>query len=112
MPNYIVTRLSCWSVSWYFFLTGTCLGGMGGFVLGLMERQAISILGGLFLGLLIGLFFGLTGLIFASLFNIVAPVTGGIAIRLEQFPETTPAALTPPDSAQGTPAQQSLFPRE
>lgn len=110
MYNYAITRISCWAVCRYFFAAGSCLGGTGGLLLGLMERQLISVLGGLFIGLLAGIAFAVTGLVLAATFNALAPLTGGLAIQLEALPATTTSKSG--SMALPAPAQQSLFPGE
>lgn len=106
MYNYMITRISCRAVCRCCFVTGACLGGGGGMLLGMMERQVISILGGMFLGLLVGIAFGIIGLVFAATFNALSPLTGGIGIQLASVePLSEPPPIT--DSAA---KQQSLFP--
>lgn len=106
MYNYMITRISCRAVCRCCFVTGACLGGGGGMLLGMMERQVISILGGMFLGLLAGIAFGIIGLVFAATFNALSPLTGGIGIQLASVePLSEPPPIT--DSAAN---QQSLFP--
>lgn len=108
MYNYVITRVSSSAVCRYCFATGACLGGVGGLLLGMMERQLISILGGMFLGLMAGVVFAVTGWVFAATFNALSSVTGGIAVHI------TPVKL-PDDAeqtAENTSKQQSLFPGE
>lgn len=75
-------------------------------LLGIMERQVISILGGMFLGLLAGIAFAVTGLVFAATFNAISPLTGGIGIQLASM--QTPSEPLP--ITESAPEQQSLFP--
>ncbi|MCX7779942.1 MAG: hypothetical protein N2491_03370 [Negativicutes bacterium] len=112
MYNYIIMRVSCRAVCLYCFIAGCCLGGAGGLILGLMERQTISVLGGMFLGLLVGVAFALAGLVFAAAFNLVAPLAGGLAIRLVR---TEAAAATNAANSPGAAVnerQLTLFPGE
>lgn len=108
MYNYMITRISCKAVCRYFFVTGACLGGVGGMLLGMMERQVISILGGLFLGLLAAVIFAVTGWVFAATFNVLSPVIGGIAIQVTPVKADT----VPEQTTENTSGQQSLFPGE
>lgn len=106
MYNYMVTRISCSAVSRYCFVTGACLGGCSGILLGMMERQVISILGGMFLGLLAGIASAVIGLVFAATFNALSPLTGGIGIQLASVQTLS----EPPPITESAPDQQSLFP--
>ena len=108
MYNYVITRISCRAVCRCFFVTGTCLGGAGGLLLGMMERQLISILGGAFLGLLAGVACALAGLVLAGSFNVLAPLLGGIPIQLETLQQPTQQPTEPHAECE----QQSLFPGE
>lgn len=87
MYNFMVTRVAGAAVFRAAFAAGTCIGGAGGVLLGLMERSVIGVLGGAFLGLAFGLTVALTALAAATVFNLLAPHIGGIAVRLEQVPE-------------------------
>lgn len=95
MYNYTIKRLSCIGIAWIMFAAGTFTGGIGGMVLGLLERDTIGILGGAFLALLCGVGLGLAGLIFTLVFNLLVPLTGGIDMHLEEKPscqkDATPA---------------------
>ena len=82
MSNYSILRFSCTGVFRWCFCAGVCLGGLGGIALGLLDRSAVGIFGGMFLGFIFGLFSGLAGLIYAAVFNILSPITGGLAISL------------------------------
>ncbi len=86
MYNYVLTRVSCAAVFRLAFAAGTCIGGAGGVVLGLLEPHGVGLFGGAFLGLMAGLAFGLTALACAVIFNVLAPF-GGVAVRLEPAPD-------------------------
>ncbi len=61
----------------------------------------IGILGGTFFGLMFGLASGLAGLIYAFVFNILAPLTGGLKVRLDTAPaplQTSPNPEPPSSS--------------
>lgn len=88
--NYVLTRLDCMAVFKLAFAAGTCVAGAMGVALGILERSAVGIFGGAFLGALAGLGFGLAALAGAAVFNTLAPVLGGVAVRLE--PVERPAA--------------------
>lgn len=97
MYNYTITRLSYLPVFVLLFAGGVCAGGLGGIVIGLLEREMVGLLGGTFFGFVVGLTSGIAGLIYTFVFNLLAPVTGGLKIRLDVAP-------TPSDStAQSTP---------
>lgn len=86
MYNHTITRISYLAIFRLLFCAGVAVGGGGGLVLGLLERDVIGIWGGMFLGLLFGLVSGLTGLVYTVVFNVLAPVAGGIPIHLEELP--------------------------
>ncbi|MBP2650939.1 MAG: hypothetical protein H6Q74_1764 [Firmicutes bacterium] len=90
MYNYRVMRLSCGGIFRLFFLAGVFFGGLGGIALGLFE-PTISLLGGMFLGLVFGSFSAGLGLVYTTVFNIFAPLMGGILIQVE--PATNQTAL-------------------
>lgn len=98
MYNYVITRVNPATVLKATFCTGVCLGGLIGILLGLAERDAIGLFGGIFLGFLGGLWSGLMGLVCSFLFNILAPHIGGIAVKLE--PQNTAAAPQTEQEAQ------------
>jgi hypothetical protein len=83
MYNYTIVRLAGAAVFRIMFAAGTLVGGFGGIILGLLDRETIGIAGGLFLGFVFGLFSGSIGLIYALVFNKLAPVVGGIPVKLE-----------------------------
>lgn len=92
MHNYVLMRISCLSVFKFCFCAGTCLAGAGGILLGLLEQSTVGILGGAFLGLVTGLLSGIFGAVYAAVFNLLAPIAGGIAMRLEPLPEAKDTA--------------------
>ena len=95
MYNFTVTKVAGAAVFRAAFTAGTCIGGVGGVLLGLIERSVIGVLGGAFLGLAFGLTVALTALAAATVFNLLVPHIGGIAVRLEPVPaEERPAADT------------------
>lgn len=96
MYNYTITRLSYLPVFVLLFAGGVCAGGLGGIVIGLLEKEVVGLLGGTFFGFVVGLASGIAGLIYTFVFNLLAPVTGGLKVRID--------ANTLPDStAQPTP---------
>ena len=108
MYNYVITRVSCRAVGRYCFITGAFLGGAGGLLLGMMEREVVSILGGAFLGMLAGVALGVLGCVSAVIYNVLASIWGGIPLGLEAIPY-----LQQEDTCKDTmPEQQSLFPGE
>lgn len=82
MQDYVIIRVSWKAVFQVFFAAGTCLGGSGGIVLGLMLDSSIGLLGGMFLGLVAGLISGLAAAAYAAVFNALAPYFGGIAVTV------------------------------
>ncbi|MEG6585337.1 hypothetical protein [Dendrosporobacter sp. 1207_IL3150] len=86
MYNYTITRLSYLPIFVMLFAGGICTGGLGGIAIGILEKDAIGILGGTFFGFVAGLMSGIAGLIFTFVFNAVAPVFGGLKLRLETAP--------------------------
>lgn len=113
MYNYELTRISCTSVFRFGFCAGTCLVGAGGILLGALEQSVVGILGGMFLGLLGGLLSGVIGTVYAAVFNLLAPVTGGLVFQAKALtptegpnPQTEPSSPetsdTPPQPPGGT----------
>jgi hypothetical protein len=98
--NYTLTRLACGAVFKMAFAAGTCIGGAGGVLLGLVEHSAVGVFGGAFLGLAFGLLAGACAAAAAAVFNQLAPVLGGIAVRLDPVP----AAPAAPGEQPGDPA--------
>lgn len=96
MFNFVLIRVACGAVFRAAFAAGTCLGGAGGVLFGLMERSAVGIMGGAFLGLAFGLAVGLAAAAAAAVFNLLTPYMGGIAVRLEPRAEDESAAAGEP----------------
>jgi hypothetical protein len=86
MYNGKIMRLAWFDMFRICFCAGTCLGGLGGIFLGLMERTAIGIFGGMFFGLLFGLGSGFVGAVYAAVFNVLAPVIGGVSVCISFTP--------------------------
>ncbi|GBG58334.1 hypothetical protein SPFL3102_02056 [Sporomusaceae bacterium FL31] len=83
MYNYTITRLSYLPVFLLLFAGGVCAGGLGGIVIGLLEKEVVGLLGGTFFGFVVGLASGIAGLIYTFVFNLLAPVTGGLKVRID-----------------------------
>lgn len=100
MYNHTVMRLAYRPIFLIMFAGGICAGSIIGLTSGLMDRALIGILGGAFISLLAGLASGCVGLIYTAVFNTLAPVIGGIAIKIERLPVPTQEndAIPPPDS--------------
>ena len=82
-------------------------------MLGLLEQSSVGVFGGAFLGLVTGLFSGICGAVYAAVFNLLAPLTGGIAIRLEPLPEgketdVNTSPLSEPPVALSVPVSSNL----
>jgi hypothetical protein len=84
MYDYEITRVSWTAVFRVFFAAGTCVGGMVGIVLGLMEHSLVGLMGGAFLGLAAGLASGAVAAAYAAVFNLLAPYFGGIGVSLTE----------------------------
>lgn len=99
MYNYTITRLSYLPIFVMFFAGGICTGGLGGIVIGILEKDMVGILGGTFFGFVAGVMSGLASLIFTFVFNTIAPLFGGLKLRLEaaptELPKTTPSPEPP-----------------
>jgi len=95
MYNYTIRRLSCSGVFRWCFCAGVCCGGMGGILLGIMDRS-IGIFGGMFLGFIFGMVSGLLGLAYVAVFNILAPIIGGLDIYIEPWLATDAAGGAEP----------------
>lgn len=102
MYTHTVTQISWIGVTKICFLAGTAFGGAGGILLGILDHSMIGILGGAFLGLLVGVVCCLAGAVFASVFNLLAPVFGGIAVRLETLPAEPAAPEAVPAQSEGS----------
>lgn len=103
MYNYTLTRLACGAVFKMAFAAGACIGGAGGVLLGLVEHSAVGVFGGAFLGLIFGLVTGACAAAAAAVFNLLAPVTGGVAVRLDPVS----AAQAPPGEIPGQPSGET-----
>ncbi|QJW46686.1 hypothetical protein HA075_13205 [bacterium BFN5] len=97
MYNYTITRLSYLPVFVLLFAGGVCAGGLGGIVIGLLEREVVGLLGGTFFGFVVGLASGIAGLIYTFVFNLLAPVTGGLKVRIVATPVPDSAVQPTPD---------------
>ena len=84
--EYVLTRLSCAGVFKLTFLTAVCLCGIGGIILGLVEKQSVGLSGGSFLGLLFAFASAASAACAAAVFNLLTPLTGGITLQLEVRP--------------------------
>ncbi|MBP2626865.1 MAG: hypothetical protein H6Q68_1576 [Firmicutes bacterium] len=89
MYNHTITRLAYWPIFFIMFVSGICIGSIFGLTFGLMNQASVGIFGGAFIALLTGLTSGILGLISTAVFNILAPVIGGIALEIEQLPMTS-----------------------
>ena len=89
-----ITRIPPWPVGKMLFLTATCISGLGGVFLGLLEKNAIGLWGGAFLGLLGGLTAAGGGVLFCLVYNLLAPVTGGILVETEHVDDPVTADET------------------
>lgn len=97
MYNYTITRLSYLPVFVLLFAGGVCAGGLGGIVIGLLEREVVGLLGGTFFGFVVGLASGIAGLIYTFVFNLLAPVTGGLKVRIDANPVPDSTIQPTPD---------------
>ena len=88
MYNITVTRVSGKHVLCLVFCSATFLGGIGGIILGIME-PSIGFWGGSFLGLAIGIFSSINAIIAIIVFNVVAPIVGGLPLIIKHCPEST-----------------------
>lgn len=83
MYNQEIIRISPWTVFRVFFLSGTTFFGLGGLIIGIIEQDIVGMLGGAFIGLALGLCSALGALVYCAIFNLLAPVTGGIAVQIK-----------------------------
>ncbi len=83
MYNFTITRLSYLPVFLSLFAGGVCVGSLGGIIIGILEKEAIGVLGGAFFGFIIGLLSGGAGLAYTFVFNSLVPLTGGLKLRLD-----------------------------
>lgn len=105
MYNHTVMRLAYRPIFLLLFAGGICAGSIIGLTFGLLERTLIGFFGGAFLSLLLGLASGVLGLIYTAVFNILAPVIGGVAIKIEPVATKEDNAIQPPDS----PSSESAY---
>ena len=89
MYNHTITRLAYKPIFIIMFGSGISVGGIIGLTLILMNGVFIGLLGAAFIALLAGLSSGFLGLIYTAMFNTLAPVIGGISLRIEQLPVTS-----------------------
>lgn len=82
MYNHVVMKVSPWAVFRLFFCAGVVIFGMAGLALGLLERDAVGIMGGFFVGLVFGLGSGFAGWLYSVIFNYLAPIMGGIPVEV------------------------------
>ena len=109
MYNVVITRISCQAIFKHAFFAGTFLSGSAGMLLGLLEQQFVTVLGGAFLGLAAGLSLGLAAMLAAAIFNLLAPWLGGVALHIETA-TTLESTETELPLATRLKEQQSLFP--
>lgn len=83
MFNYTITRLPYIPAAIFLFAAGACFGGLMGLAVGILARDAVGILGGMFLGLVCGIVCASFGLVFTAVFNVLAPHIGGLPVKLE-----------------------------
>lgn len=83
MYNQEMIRISPWTVFRVFFLSGTALFGLGGLIIGIVEKDILGMLGGAFIGLVLALCSALGAAAYCAIFNLLAPVTGGIAVQIK-----------------------------
>ncbi|VBB09846.1 Hypothetical protein LUCI_5144 [Lucifera butyrica] len=104
MYNHTITKLPYLPVFILLLIAGVFTGGVFGILIGLFEKDVLTISGGALLGILWGLFSGLAGMSYIFVFNFLAPVTGGIPVRVEPFAKPAAAnSVSPPETA-GPPA--------
>jgi hypothetical protein len=83
MYNQEIIRISPWTVFRVFFLSGTAFFGLGGLIIGIVEKDILGMLGGAFIGLVLALCSALGAAAYCAIFNLLAPVTGGIAVQIK-----------------------------
>ena len=100
MYNHILMRLAYRPIFLVLFAGGICAGSVIGLTFCLMDRTLSGFFGSTFLSLLLGLVSGALGLIYTAVFNTLAPVIGGIKIKIEPspLPVTENSIIQPPDS--------------
>jgi len=90
MYNQEIIRISPWTAFRVFFLSGTAFFGLGGLIAGLMEKDILGILGGAFIALALGLCTGLGAMAYCAIFNLLTPLTGGIAVQIKTLDQQPP----------------------
>ncbi|MBC8016421.1 MAG: hypothetical protein H7X79_11860 [Sporomusaceae bacterium] len=100
MYNHTVMRLAYRPIFLVLFAGGICAGSIMVLLFCVMDRTLSGFFGGTFLSLLLGLASGILGLIYTAVFNTLAPVIGGIKIKIEPspVPVTENPITQPPDS--------------
>jgi hypothetical protein len=83
MQDYEIVSVSWKAVFRVFFAAGTCIGGIGGIVIGLIFDSSVGLLGGMFLGFATGLLSGLGAAACAVVFNELAPYFGGVPVTVK-----------------------------
>ncbi|MDR7868388.1 MAG: hypothetical protein RIN56_16435 [Sporomusaceae bacterium] len=96
MYNHMLTKIACGAVFRMAFAAGVCIGGICGVALGILERSAVGIFGGAFLGLAVGLGAGALAFAGAVVFNLLVPYLGGVAVWLDPVPAVPPDPAEPP----------------
>lgn len=91
MYNQEIIRISPWTVFRVFFLSGTAFFGLGGLIIGIMEKDILGMLGGAFIALALGLCTGLGAMAYCAIFNLLAPLTGGIAVQMKPLDQQVPS---------------------
>lgn len=83
MHTFYIMRISCKSVLYLSFSCGIILGGAVGIFLGIVE-PAIGLLGGAFIGCVLAIMASSICLLSALIFNILAPLYGGLKLDIEE----------------------------
>lgn len=96
MASYRITRLPCLMIFRLFFAAGVCFGGGSGIFIGLIEKNVLGIVGGMFLGLFFGLCSAAAVTFYAFIFNALSPYTGGLELEMTVVPSAPPALPAPP----------------
>jgi hypothetical protein len=89
MYNYKLNRLGYLPILYFMFISGICAGSIILLIFTLLDRSSIGLFEGSFITLLIGLCSGLLGLIYTAVFNMLAPIIGGISLELTPIPDAT-----------------------
>ncbi len=91
MYNQEIIRISPWTAFRVFFLAGTAFFGLGGLIIGIMEKDILGMLGGAFIALALGLCTGLGAVVYCAIFNLLAPLTGGISVQIKPVAQQAPS---------------------